>query len=262
MSLILAEQQSCFHEELVDNGKNVQIHYVVKKTPFLVRLQVSKDSAIDFKNGKLECVLRYEDNDNTVIVPDGGQPLEFVAHTSPDGKECKLELRVYMLTTQANGIRFVAHFKLSKTGVASYVLESHPMVVVSKQQQIRNKVAEAARQQDPNARAKKRVRQDDLFEMLDMIRETQLEQAQQLSRLVPGYTPALATQVKSEQSAPLSVQEALSALVAAYRREFEDTHRADNLHRLVAAADEQTQKDLREIGSSFIPHFEGCGALS
>jgi len=249
MTLHLIDQESCFREELVDNGKSVKIHYVVKKTPFVVRLAVSEDAEVNFKTGNLECVLMYENSNKQVTVPDGGPSLEFRAHNSEDGLECTLEVRAYLLTTQANGIRFVIAFRLGKTGTLPLTLESHPLVVVSKQQQIRNKEAEAERQREPhNARAKKRVRTEDVYGLLDQILSLQRVQADQLAEL--GLEPPL-KRAKIERPSQLSVDEALSALVAAYRRDamVAGTNRAENLRRLVASQDSETQQELRDIGS-------------
>jgi len=262
MSLILLDQQSCLVESQVENGENVAIHYVVKRTPFRFQLAMSKDAEMDFKSARLECGLVYDLVDHKpVATADGGTPMSFVARPSSDGRTCEIDVRVFTLTTQANGIRFVLEVRLVGKNGKVLTLLSDPMVVVSKQQQIRNKSLEVNGEKEPHhARAKKRARTEDLLGTLEEILNFQAEHKEQLAALTAAVTGKTGASSKRSLASSLvisvpavpaaratpSLDEAVAQLLVAYRSE--GAQRQHKLARLTGDADVGSRDMLREIG--------------
>jgi len=157
-------------------------------------------------------------------------------------------------------------FSLSpKTGsLAPLSANSDPIVVVSKQQQIRNKEAEVTREKDPalNPKTKKRVRQEDVFEVLNEIANLQratysqnLQIAEMMATKGAGSAPSFPITIKSEVLAlskvpQLSVDQALAALADAYRRDALSSglQRPTKIRRFLESQDVSTQSELKEIG--------------
>jgi len=283
--LTILEQQACLIQSQLEEGEETQTHVVVRRTPFRLELAVNEESEIDFKNSRLECALMFDlPAPKEVTLADGAPPLSFVARPSADFKSCQVDMRVNMLTTQANGVRFLIEarlqplfaadelvkVKLEPSADEALVVWSKPIVVVSKQQQVRNR---ATGKEPHHVRANKRARTEDLLGTLQEILSSQQEHRDELASLYAAVTKQQRSKsssagstltssgaaLASSGSAPrsiLSLSGALNQLLEVYRNE--GTQRQQKLARVTSDADVTSRGLMREVGFVLSADFYVC----
>lgn len=174
-------KQTCLAEEnYTVNGKQKNVHVVIKNQPFFVELAVcgnlSSTDRLSFRHLTIEANLLYDTPDNSI--KEVGwikvKPLEYQGHMDEhDDLKFKLEVYIKILSSQHEDSLFklLLRAKDAKTGklIPGLEVTSKEMLVISKPEVLRKK-------NEP--RTKKRTRDDVLLEALSRI-ESKLEQQQQ-----------------------------------------------------------------------------------
>jgi len=190
-----------------------------------------------------------------------------------DGKNCSIQLRVRVLSTQHHGSNFLLKFRLSE---GDKIIEtfSQPIKTHSKLDPIRRKIAEQTGAKVATTDKKKRARSDELLETLEEIKETQSEQSRMISSLLMALPiipenralpnselkPTAKLEPKIE---PLSLEDAIERLLEAYHK-IEEDERPHKLRRIVSSLPTSGhQQTLHEVGYVLstptdpeLPHLE------
>jgi len=266
MNVNIDAQSAEFSENIVEKGVHKIVCFVVKKTPLQFTLSVSPDSKITFANADLIAELVYDRPEAGPVSLVGHEVFEYRARIDDGGRRCIVSARIFILTTQVSGTRFVVKFTLTPPGAPGVVVKSNPIVCVSKQQQIRNHI-KRAEPVDDSARPKKRARTEDVYEALDEIKESQqetkalllaqLEQLQgRFSAPGPLPAPSRAPAVPRETT----MEQALAAMVAAYQREVRSGSAVAAAIRLSTAINSMGKRavdDVHALGFHFLVASDG-----
>jgi len=264
MSLQIQQQDSLFVENQSRNGQVQQVHYVVKNTPFHIKLSVAGASSLNFNTSLLSCTLCYDLPDRKEVEGVKGLPVDYLMHPSADGRSSSVQVRIRVLSTQHHGSHFIIRFRLTEKGV-SCETNSQPIKTTSKLDPIRRKIAESnlssggkdqtVAPAEPKTTKTKRARSDQLLESLDEIKETQREQNQMLSTLfynIQTMTNSTAQNLYSptpKATGSISLESALERLLVAYNS-IDPNERPYKLRHVVSSiAEKEYQEMLYEVGS-------------
>eukprot|EP01130_Rhizamoeba_saxonica_P001083 TRINITY_DN10955_c0_g1_i1.p1 TRINITY_DN10955_c0_g1~~TRINITY_DN10955_c0_g1_i1.p1 ORF type:complete len:345 (-),score=62.79 TRINITY_DN10955_c0_g1_i1:142-1176(-) len=142
--LILKNQISKYSEKLEKSQLgNTKLHYVVKNTPFEIQLALPAHCAgnFSFHTCYLEATLHYDLPSLKEITLVNQNPVKFEVLPHEDGSECKVLVRVQVLSNHYEKSNFLIKFRLY-VGNAYLDIFSEPVKCVSKVNQIRKKIAE------------------------------------------------------------------------------------------------------------------------
>jgi hypothetical protein len=182
MSMVISSFDSCYQETKIVNGEKSLTHYVVKRTPFHITVSLRGKFKSSPDESTLDFRLVYADNGELVEDPD--TPFEYEAKPSDDEMlTYEVECRISVLTSQSRNRNFSIVASI-QCGDLLLETRSDPICCVSKQQQIRKKMAEASGDSAAQ-RGKKRVRCEDVVAELDEIKASQRRILKQLGRLLP-----------------------------------------------------------------------------
>jgi len=182
MSLLILHQESLFTETQSHNGTIKNVHYIVKNTPFSVRLGVTSP-LYSFTTSSLRCALLYDLDDELKEVDTiKTQPLDYSLHPESNGNTCTIQFKVSVLTSQQQ-CHFIIRVRLVDNHNGSFLEAlTLPIKPCSKLEQIRRKEEELQGKKEQRPK-KKRARGEELLEALAQIKQTQQEQAALLSTL-------------------------------------------------------------------------------
>lgn len=138
MSLSIVKQDAAFIDPRIVSGKPVRVHYVVKRTPFSIHLEADP-KAQNLSKGKLSCELLLDEPDLKRV---DGPVIEFVARPASSGESCAMDVRLLLLSSQVAVPQFRLRISHELPGKNPVSVITEPVVCVSKQQQIRNRMRE------------------------------------------------------------------------------------------------------------------------
>lgn len=238
-TISITKQDACFVDTRIEQGTAVQLHYVVRTTPFA--LHIASSGKRDFNKGALDCQLLLDQEDRAPVPKN---PMSFLARPSQDGRTCVVECRILELSSHAATKTFIIKVvHLDEAGKRAEVV-SKPIVAVAKQQQIRNRMNEVNKSltrdtEDHSQRVAKRPRSEDVLHMLQKIAETQARHEQLLVERAPAHAQA-----------ELTLEAALDAFCRAYHAEDAE-ERPHKLRRLVESRSVADREALQTLGSVF-----------
>lgn len=275
MSLKITHQDSLFLEHIIANGVAKDVHYVVKQTPFTIKLSVPKSSSLTFTNAALDCQLLYDLEEVTPVTSVKSNVLDFTSRPSHDGHSCSVDFRVRALTTQHHNTLFLIRITLKRNDDYFEVL-SNPIHSCSKQEQIRRKQSSEDESDviGNHPRSTKRARSDEIRDKLADIQETlqRLVNADQSSCHDPSHDASSADNDPSSCGVPYSrggnrrrpddssksdskpcLDVALKQLVMAYERE-DPSSRPTKVRKVLSSLSPNRKQLMAEIG--FVLSFE------
>jgi len=259
----ITEQSFLFKESLSKNNVQKEVHFIVKRTPFSVKLALSSDSPLTFTNTPLECFLQYDSDSKKEVEAPNTKPLEWVVRPTSSGRAATVEFRINVLTTQHQNNLFVILIRLAKS---SHVLEvtTKPIKSVSKPEQVRRRVSLHQAEEPTSVAAqsavigacssKKRARSEELLESLAIIQHKQQQQTEMLALLLANQTkvqmqtPFVTSFVPPCTPAPAlpSFEVALQNLIDVYSQEAESTRPA-KLRKVAQSLTPQKRTLLNDI---------------
>lgn len=232
---------------------------VVKNTPFCITVG-SSDGKFDFSAAKMEASLLYDSEERKPVPFLQKLPLEYFTHVNATGDQVTIEFRIKVLTSQYEGSLFLLKID-SYNEKRTITAISESIKVVSKPEQIRRLKQNSPQiKSESIAPAKKRKRvsdedsidtsSTDVMEMLQAIRETQLQQMELLQQTLslpreeqqiccyssedfsPLDLPTDSMEVINKPSTGLSLEQAFQQLIAAYNA-TDVSERPSKIRRLI-----------------------------
>jgi len=256
MQLSITEQSFLFKESLSKNDVQKEVHFIVKRTPFVVKLALSPGSTQTFTNTPLDCTLFYDSTPLKEVEAPNTKPLEWVVRPSSCGRFATVDYRINVLTTQHQNNLFVIRIRLTKNGQSVEVL-TKPIKSVSKPEQVRRRVSQQ-QVEDPqidmkatlaSCSSKKRARSEELLEALATIQAHQAHHSDMLHLLVTSQNiagPRPLPSVSPQQSTPMELDVCLDNLATSYSQEALQ-ERPKKLRKMVHLMSTQQKSLIQEI---------------
>eukprot|EP01130_Rhizamoeba_saxonica_P005502 TRINITY_DN2194_c0_g1_i1.p1 TRINITY_DN2194_c0_g1~~TRINITY_DN2194_c0_g1_i1.p1 ORF type:complete len:347 (-),score=44.95 TRINITY_DN2194_c0_g1_i1:32-1024(-) len=228
----LVRQQTLYHEEVTKNGITKKVHYIVKNCPFELTIGLATNPAnpnktYNFKNSRLEASLLYDLPTKNEITLVSSKPMSYEI-VSNRGDECSVQIRLLVLSNHYEKCNFLIRFRLfyGVEGHEFYELVSEPLKCVSKQAQVKKKIAQqngtvtATRN---NTRRKKRTRSEiDLDNNLSQIMSKLDQHSSVLAQIVNLQTMGNSTSANySQVFAPLYTSNHQESYVCDPKEQFE-----------------------------------------
>jgi len=180
--LSLTRQTSSSQERVSHNGIQKEVHVVVKNTPFLLQLSLSRpillhDSLYDFKHLALDVALLYDNDSCKLVNYVKTKPCDVKSVVNERGDQVSLNIKIKVLTSQHEDMFFRIRVRVlephSKQPLSSsFEVISSPIKVISKPKQLKKRRA-----------TKKRSLNDMLTETIQRIEQQQEMQQQSLEQL-------------------------------------------------------------------------------
>jgi len=249
----ITEQSFLFKENLSKNDLQKEVHFIVKRTPFVVKLALSPDTPLSFTKSPLDCVLFYDCAPLKEVEAPNTKPLEWVVRPSSCGRFASVEYRINVLTTQHQNNLFVIRIRLSNPHGPSLEVLSKPIKSVSKPEQVRRRVSQH-QAEDPqidvkaslaSCSSKKRARSEELLEALATIQALQAHHSEMLQFLVSSSRPSASS---LPSPVPMDLENCLSNMVTSYS-DLPLSERPQKLRKLVHKISPQQKSVLMEICS-------------
>ena len=250
MMMQVVKQESLRTEKYTKNGVKKEVHVVVKRLPFVLKL---RGSNVNFHSDSITSTVLFEEGDKAVGFV-SKSPLEFVAHVSADGSEATIEVRLSCLSSQCEGNLFKLRFSAGNAHA-----DSAPIKVISK--------AGTALPKEPKTvggGTKRTINQvvernisrlaDQQQAILDM-QQRQLEVLQQLAGVNNSVwpspdlnSPCFDTPLSplDDDRSPVDFSRALRNLVVAYRS-IETPERASKVQKAMLSLDDEGQTDISDF---------------
>jgi len=197
MSLSITNYTTPFSETQSKNGLKKTVHYIVKNTPFELKIRIPQEliNSHSFKTGVIECKLLLDQSGfKEVDYSVKSKPLEYEILMN-DGRECVIRFKVKVLSTYFEKSLFVISIKLNN-GDKTIECSTDSFKSVSKQTQIQKKITEVKGFSQklennpvgvkPKGNKKKRTKTDELLEMLETIKGEQQQQSEILKTIMKG----------------------------------------------------------------------------
>eukprot|EP01130_Rhizamoeba_saxonica_P001467 TRINITY_DN11325_c0_g1_i1.p1 TRINITY_DN11325_c0_g1~~TRINITY_DN11325_c0_g1_i1.p1 ORF type:complete len:328 (-),score=55.66 TRINITY_DN11325_c0_g1_i1:65-1048(-) len=192
MYLSLIDHKSQFSELVSKDGVSKNTHYVVKNSPFEIELgmQNNQEQVLDvdlFKKGKLTATLHYDQPEQKQITLVNTSPISYeIVSTGANFADCTIQVKVGVLSNHYERSEFLVKFELELDGEV-YSVFSESIRSVSKQNQIKKKIAAANGEVAPTRR-RKRARSD-LDDTIDRIQATLGQHTMLLNQI--NYTTSM-----------------------------------------------------------------------
>lgn len=100
----ILKQTSPFEERVTRNGIQRDIHVVIKNSPFVVQMGVSRNCEIDLNHIAFEASLLYDTDGEKGVDFVKLKPIEYKCIPNEAGDQVSVELRIKVLTSQHEGI--------------------------------------------------------------------------------------------------------------------------------------------------------------
>jgi hypothetical protein len=100
----ILKQTSPFEERVTRNGIQRDIHVVIKNSPFVVQMGVSRNCEIDLNHIAFEAALLYDTDGEKGVDFVKLKPIEYKCVPNEAGDQVSVELRIKVLTSQHEGI--------------------------------------------------------------------------------------------------------------------------------------------------------------
>jgi hypothetical protein len=102
--ITILKQTSPFEERVTRNGIQRDIHVVIKNSPFVVQMGVSRNCEIDLNHIAFDCSLLYDTDGEKGVDFVKLKPIEYKCVPNEGGDQVSVELRIKVLTSQHEDI--------------------------------------------------------------------------------------------------------------------------------------------------------------
>ena len=168
--LLVIRQTSAGEEKFAKNGVHKNVHVVVKNTPFLLQLGLSRrtrgNEVLDFNRMGIEATLLYDSDEMKEVDYVSAKPVSYKAHIGDRSDQVTIETRIKVLSSQLEGMHFRVRLQavdsLSQEDIPGMSAITQPIKVVSKPEQVGRKKPPA---NGPRTTKKRNMTQD----MLDSL---------------------------------------------------------------------------------------------
>lgn len=137
MSVKLVSQGALGCDVLCDNGKEKNVHTVVKRIPYGLDFEMVNG---DFNNYMVRATLVYDDETSSEVVSVKQKAFAYEGRVADGGALYHMTASFFVLSSNYEEMNFRVKFELMKNGVCAALVFSHPVRVISKPQVYRNKL--------------------------------------------------------------------------------------------------------------------------
>lgn len=184
--ITVLKQTSPFEERVTRNGIQRDIHVVIKNSPFIVQIGVSKNCEIDLNHVAFEAALLYDTEGDKGVDFVKVKPIEYKCVPSEAGDQVAIELRIKVLTSQHEDMFFKVAIQgqdpITKQEIPNMRVLTAPIKVISKPEQLKKR--------QPPPQSKKRTVNDMVVEAVTRIEKQQAEQAIIMEKLLEVVNPS------------------------------------------------------------------------
>jgi len=210
--MTILKQTSPFEERVTRNGIQRDIHVVIKNSPFVVQMGVSRNCEIDLNHIAFEAALLYDTDGEKGVDFVKLKPIEYKCIPNEAGDQVSVELRIKVLTSQHEDMFFKVKIQgqdpVSKQEIPNLKVITAPIKVISKPEQLKKRqtgtgapiqantilppttvvpVPTPSTNNNPNitvTNSKKRTVNDLVIEAVTRIEKQQYEQANALDKII------------------------------------------------------------------------------
>jgi hypothetical protein len=139
----ILKQTSPFEERVTRNGIQRDIHVVIKNSPFVVQIGLSRNCEIDLNHIAFDCSLLYDTDGEKGVDFVKLKPIEYKCVPNEGGDQVSVELRIKVLTSQHEDMFFKVKIQgqdpVSKQDVPNLKVITAPIKVISKPEQLKKR---------------------------------------------------------------------------------------------------------------------------
>jgi len=176
--LTIVKQTSPFEERVTRNGIQRDVHVVIKNSPFVIQLEVSRNCDVDLNHVAFDAALLYDTDGEKGVDFVKIKPIEFKSVPNEAGDQCTIELRIKVLTSQHEDMFFKVRIQgqdpVTKVDIPNLKCITSAIKVISKPEQLKKR-------QPP---LKKRNVNDMVVDAISRIEQQQVEQATLIKSLI------------------------------------------------------------------------------